>query len=526
MVGRSLLHPERLAADRPFELAERLEGLTSSEFRSAWQVRLRASIAALDGEFGFGLALGDEPGLTPFGDPLDQAWRGSMPGDFRLPTSMPTETALNFASAPAEWLATRSAERAGFTGVLSWMAAKTREVAPDAPIGLLGLGDEDAYRGLDLARIASTFDFVETYPGGLATAQVRTQLAPDEPVPDLWRTVFATHAEPADLTHQVLAHVLDGARALVLWSDRALVGRPDRLEALGQGASRARAWLESYPDFPGAPRGVAILRDFDSVAAGFHSLARRQGGDWRALLGGWRRQHAPRQRAEDGLRYLLEDLGLTPGVVQANAYQPRASSTFPVWIAIHHRVLSQATERGLRAHLAAGGRLWLAGRCFVQDSEGRALQPDLERELTEQHPGRVRRLSLDLGAYLSERMAGRSPRAAGARLLVRDWLAQTPVELAPFEIRAEDDGAPFLRRWSERPDGERLCVALEHRPVSGEQPLPALRPRTVRVFGPDPAQVIWCSGKTAGSNLERHLEPGEPAVFRWVRARPAPPVRR
>ena len=50
---------------------------------------------------------------------------------------------------------------------------------------MLGLGDESAYRGVDLGRVAQAFDFVETYPGGLGTAQIRTPRSPrpGEPAP-------------------------------------------------------------------------------------------------------------------------------------------------------------------------------------------------------------------------------------------------------------------------------------------------------------------------------------------------------
>ncbi len=518
VAGRAVLHPERIAgSEAPLEL--RLEALTDPSFRSSLEELIGERLEALDGSFGFGLALGDEPGLTPFGDPLDQFWSEGLS---RRLGHHPAKTppALSRALAPGPWLATRAREREAFTETLEWLAATTRVRAPGAPIGMLGLGDESAYRGVDLGRVAQAFDFVETYPGGLGTAQIRTPGALGQESPRLWRTVFGTQAEPADLAHQVTAHVLDGAEALVIWSDRALRDHPERIRALQEAVQRARSWRAEYPAFPGAPSGIGILRDFDSVAAGFHSLARTEGGDWKALLGGWQRNHGPRERSEEGLRLLLEDLGHTPGVFRTETAIPRTSREFPVWVAVHHRVLSALEETALRRHVESGGLLWLLGPCFVQRPDGQPIRSTLEAELRAVDPQRVVRLDLAPAEYLRQRVRGRSPRAARMRLEMGRLLASSPVESPPFEVFASGDGAPFLRRWTTRGTGEIFCVAGEHRAVSGETSLSSLRSRVVRVQAEPGTQITWQTGTPGDSPFLRQLAPGEPAVFVLTKSQP------
>lgn len=509
--GRAVLHPERSPGNEA-PLEHRLEVLTDPDFRGSLEEVISERLEALGGAYGFGLALGDEPGLTPFGDPLDQAWSKELANRLgHLPAGTPK--ALSATLAPGPWLATRARERQVFTETLEWLDATARLHAPGAPIGLLGLGDESAYRGVDLSRVARTFDFVETYPGGLGTAQIRTPAALGQAGPRLWRTVFATRADPADLAHQVTAHVLDGAEALVLWSDRALVDHPERVQALQASVDQARRWRAEYPAFPNAPSGVGILRDFDSIAACFHSLARAEGGDWQALRGGWQRNHGPRELAEEGLRFLLEDLGHTPGVFGAEGATLAASKAFPVWIAVHHRVLSGSEETGLRRHVEAGGWLWLLGPCFVQRPNGKPIRTSLEAELRTLGPGRVQRLDLAPAVYLEQRFHGRSPRAARMRLELSRRLASTPVDPPPFELRAGGAGAPFLRRWTTGASGELFCIASEHRAVSGETALPPLASRTVRVQTEPGMEITWRSGEPGDSSFERQLAPGEPAVF-------------
>ena len=489
--GRGVLHPEREEFEPQWHHAERLVGLTSPTWRDSWLAELEAALAGRTTGFGFGIALGDEPSLTPWGDPLDQ--RG-----LELPT---TERALAVRSLPADWLARRRTEREGFTSTLVWMASAARRAAEGAPIGLLGLADESAFRGLDLARLFEAYDFVETYPGGLATELLWTERAmrPDVVRSSLWRTVFTAYAEPADLRQQVARHWLEGADACVVWSERGLAARPDRAAALRDALERVRAWSIEHRDLEPSPMGVAFVRDFDAQCGAWWREARGERGTWRARQAGWQRQHGARERLEEGLRLALCDLGQQPGVLTADRLGEQASERFPVWIAVELDPVSDDLRRALARHLADGGTVWSVG----------ALGARLTGALVELDP--------DLASYAALRRAPTAARAVRLRAELRGELRRAGVAEPPVRVGVDGTGPPWLLRWVQDSSGL-VGAAVPHREVSGESRRAPLAPARVRVVPRSTGPIRWWTGEPDPSApddpFRRVLPAGEPALFR------------
>ena len=350
------------------------------------------------------VSLGDEIGLTPFGDPVDHAvspsealaWRqwlaagGSerfgLQGDAQ---PIGTGQALRGGTdrAFAAFLARRCFERESFSALAMRLAREAKGHWPGTPVALLGIAGETAWHGLDLSLLARELGVFEPYGDDLGLVLCDTLRSLGNGRPQLWRTLFANGPDAHLFNSGLETAARHSVDALVLWSDRALKTAPDRLRQL---QSTLQRW--PTPALPSPPRNTALLHDFDSLCRCWFLDARGDGAAWPERLGGFQDAHGTLQRAQ---RKWLDDRfvrGLGADVLPIDRLGEPAALMFTQLVAIELRVLDRREHAALREHLVRGGQLKIQGEFARLRPDGsrwpRALLADWSREF----PGQIRRL--------------------------------------------------------------------------------------------------------------------------------------
>ncbi len=412
--GRDELHPERArqvyADGRGAYLRSRDREAWPRDFdpfaREAFE-HLDAALDRARERFGAGpfraVSLGDEIGLTPFGDPVSQAlsahesaawsrWLADGAAErFGLDADaapIGTGQALRTATdeAFAAFLARRTFERETFSHLILKLAQNAQQRWPGTPIALLGLGGESTWHGLDLSLLARELGVLEPYGEGHALAMCDTLRLLGNGRPELWRTLFASGPDAPSFTAGLKSAVERSADALVLWSDRALASEPDRIELL-------KATLEHWHDTEShaLPRDTALLYDFDSLCRGWFLDALRDGGSWPERLGGYQAANGTTERAQ---RKWLEDRrarGLTGDVLPLDRLGEPATLRLRTLVAIELRVLDATELEALAAHLDRGGHLSVRGGFARLRPDGSRWPRTLLAEWIRDYPGQVAR---------------------------------------------------------------------------------------------------------------------------------------
>ena len=455
---------------RDVSLAVREPCLSEDATIDALLAQLAASLAAREGDTGLGVSLGDEVGLTPHGDPADvcrsraceeawRAWHGARA--LAVAPECPGTDVVRLALTDGDaslvpgWLARRAFHDDVVLGTLERLAARSRELAPDAPVGLLGIAGDTAFGGIDVERALGFLDFAEPYETAGARALAFTLRRPDQ---RLLRTVFLHEDDAAGARWQAWEHWMRGGDGLVVWSDALLEDAPAKRAALASAVAEIRALVARFGPLRPAPRGFAIVEDGESQALRWLRDALYEGRTWPRRFAGHHDEHGTYERAHRTWRRLLEDAGYAPGTVPISQVGAELAERYPWLVVSHLEALTEEELSRFDAFLSAGGRI-------LQEGEVGWLDPERGRR-EELVPLRWSLLDLEathpaprgLGDYAESRLTASTstPRAVARTLAGRADLA--PV---PFRVERPDEGVvPWLRVAVELEDGALLCAAL------------------------------------------------------------------
>lgn len=151
------------------------------------ETTLDRTLAARGGDHGLGVSLGDEVGLTPYGNPFDLCrsetcaalWR-AYAEEHGWPLESPTTDEVRLAlgeddlSLVGPWLARRRFQQNVVLDTLRELAERVRAQSPGTPVGLLGLAGQTAFGGVSVPRAAELLDFLECYPVSESPELLRT----------------------------------------------------------------------------------------------------------------------------------------------------------------------------------------------------------------------------------------------------------------------------------------------------------------------------------------------------------------
>jgi hypothetical protein len=393
------------------------------------------------------VALGDEVGVTPFGDPLDFARTGALPC---------TDEALGLLAGPdlAGFLARRRADQGELLTALDRAAQAVRRAAPNAAVGLLGNGPRTPFGGVAAADLVERFEVLEPYPAGLIRAGVMLERA--RPTLGARTRVLRTVFDESDAASrwQVWEHVLRGGDGLVLWWRPALAERPALVDALSEAVGAARAFRERLGPTALAsvtPR-IAVLTDFEGDAALWLATARNERVHWPARLAGYEAAYGPAFERRRAWVRAFEDAGLQCGALAVERLATASSPPVDLVIASALELGRPDVHAALVRHLEAGGHLVVDGD--EHDAAARGLQSE--------HPARVHRAPPGIERAMLGRVAGRiaGPRALRLERSLRELAALAGVPTPPARLVA-GDGRALLQSWFACDDGGWVGIAVE-----------------------------------------------------------------
>lgn len=491
------------------------------------EARLARSLRARGGDAGLGASLGDEVGLTRYGGPLDLCasascraayeafvdssarWRERVPRREGRPAFPSTDEVRRAwtegdASLVAAWLARREFHHEVTCEVLEHLAAHARALAPEVPLGLLGLGGRTAFGGVAVERVLPWLDFLEAYPALDTRELLLTQRRPDQRA---WATIYREEGAPSAPGWRIREHVLRGGDALVLWSDRELATDERYLSEARRAVADARAWRAALPLWRPAPAGLAVVHDPESAALSWLRDALLDGPTWPKRFSSYHNEHGTREVLLRAALRLAEDAGLFPGSVPLEQVGPELAGRFGVLLLVENLVLEDAELARLEAFVAAGGEVWSLGRCGVWDLSGERSERD------PQETAWIRPLELDGERYLAGRAAYPRPYAAQRVTELRARLAAAGVRSPCWRPIAGEDAAPWL--LFETPGavpGEVWCAALPNHPREADRL--RLVDLKVRVKDPLGRELEWVSTHAQLPDGEVLLRAGEALVFK------------
>ena len=524
---------------------EREPCLTDPDTRQLLLERLSASLAARDGDCGWGVSLGDEVSLTPAGSPEDvclsptcrRAWTRFLAGRAELGETdrrrladlaqFSTDRArIALAEGDTEpiegWLLRRDFHHAVLVEVLTELARTARAQAPTAPLGLLGLSGRTAFGNVGVAQALELVDFIECYPVGNAGELAFTLRRPGIAA---WATVFPSPEQPHDASRAAWMHWLRGGDGLVVWSERELAAHPNLSERLARTVHAIRALDRRFPDFRPTPRGVALVDSPRSVAIAWLRDALLDGPTWPRRLAGLQEREGTLERSRRAWLRFFEDQGLMPGALPFASVEAETVQRFPVLVLTHTLVVSADERRRLEEFLAAGGTLVVQGELGWLDGRGRPRAEPLVVELLEHSP-RVLVVPEVIDEYPDLRLSEHAARREVLEQRLWAYLNGVRSRLggAPFRLRGpQAEAGPWLISWvRERKSGGYLCAAL---PTPMVEKASRGHGLPVRVEPRDDLSVQWLhpapGDRAPALPADRAVcPPGEAIVFLLARPQP------
>ena len=379
--GRDALHLDRdtpsFAAGQALWLRERdprtlarSPCLSNPAVIAELRTRLERSLSVPGRELADFVALGDEVGITPWGDPLDlcrsehcekawRSWRADNGSRFGLtPTSeRPSTDEVLLDPTPelwATWLAARAFQREVLSTCLLELTQRARAVQPDVPVALLGLIGETAFGGVDLEPLLATVDVFEPYPVADALERVATARALTGRPHTILATVFVETLEVETVSSEIERLAGGPIDGVVLWSDRALSDDSGVKDALGASLTAVR---ERRRAADRDPRGVAWIASDDSLAHAWLGDARQARHDWWRLLAGHQERHGTYEKARTGWFEEQRAKGNSPGSIDISNVGAEVWPRFRKLAAIGLTVVTDDELEGLSAFVEAGGTI-------------------------------------------------------------------------------------------------------------------------------------------------------------------------
>lgn len=477
---------------------------------------LDKTLAARGGKHGHAVSLGDEVGLTPWGDPLDLcqseacterwvAWqreRGSVGSDEELaqwPTTDDVRLAyLDGATEPvAAWLERRRFHQDVVLGFLKRLAAHARNEKASLPIALFGLTGQTAFGGVSIPSLLPHLDVVEAYNEGCA----RELLFSLRTSQTAWCTIFPAKGDSDRGAHRLWEHWLRGGDGAIVWSDRELQKEPRYLKRLAQAVHDVRAVHGSFPEWRPKPSRIALLHDSDSTALAWLRDALSDGATWPKRFAGYQAEHGTREVAVNGSLRLFEDCGFLPGAIPLNGLDAEAALQFPWLVAVHQLVVTEDGEARLVAFLEGGGKLLIRGPFGILGDHAVGAEGRLRKRFPEQ----VTRLQTDDSGefdYLGARVSARDGRVAAQRKELTELLDKT----RDWSVTSTPQ-VPLLIAEQRLPDGSRLCAVLPNLP-SGT--IPAVE---LKLTAEAEVTRIFPNEELPGESSQVQLAPGNAYVF-------------
>ncbi len=499
--------------------------------------QLARSLRARDGDCGRGASLGDEVGLTRYGGPLDlcasaecraafaaflaesQRWSSLWPDEGTPPPYPGTdETRLAWIDGDprhvAAWMARREFHHTTFVGVVEELTARTRELAPGVPLGLVGLAGRTAFGGVAVEDVLPHLDFLEAYPTLDTRELLYTLRGPEQ---QSWCTVFREAAAPAAPAWRLSEHWLRGGEAAVLWSDRELEGDALYRAVTRHAVEQVRELRSALPSWRPATRGLAIVNDSRSLALSWLRDSLHDGPTWPKRFASYQVEHGTREVALQALLRLAEDCGLLPGALPIERVGAATRERFPVLVLCQQVTLDPADLARLEAFVEAGGSLLVWGELDRWDLRGEPSALDAWERLKALGGERVARLELDGARYLARRLSVGEGYAPEHRQHLDRALRRAGVERPTWRVVVDEDPTPWLLAQQQGAlEGELLCAALPNL-QSADERARHLRRLTVRVEGLEGLEVEWLSPRAPLPGGEISLGPGEVLVFRTRR---------
>lgn len=445
--------------------------------------RLEKSMEARGGANGLFVSLGDEVGLTPWGDPLDlcaseacrAGWKEFLRGELaRLgleidPGAVPycsTDDARRAWTAGdpsllGPWMARRRHHQAVVLRALQSLADRARELFPATPVGLMGLSGRTAFGGVAVEEALRFLDVLEPYRTSDARELAYTLRSADQRV---LRTIFFDEGSTNGAAWQAWEHFLRGGDGVVVWCDADLEQKAGYHERLGRAVSEIRAVRARVGAFRPEPRGVALLHSPDSLALAWLHDALQDGPTWPRRFAGYHEEHGTREVALRAWLRLCEDAGYLPGSVPVASVGARTVERFPLLVASHAWVLGPEDEARLVAYMEAGGQLVVEGPFAEFDAWGRPRERlgDRFEGAAHEHLRRApESIARNLAKYGELRVAEDSAKARELAHWLREQATEAGARPLDWTITSKD----WPRGWlvAEAPsakDGERVCAAI------------------------------------------------------------------
>ncbi len=485
---------------------------------------LDATIATHGRDRALGFVLGDEVSLTPNGAPFDlcrcphceSRWR-AYARERGLPERAPLTDEVRIAMLDGDdsklgpWLARRRFERENMLALLQDLAR--RADAFRGPVGVLGIGDETPFGGLDVQACLRFLRLSECYPVAEAreiewTARLDVPEYEPWPPPSL-ATVFLQDETPDGAAWVAWDHWMRGGTGLVVWSDEHLGKKPDHTRRLAGAVAtiRNQRFDRSWPrQFPlGEVGGVALVRDADSVAYAWMRDALLDGPTWPRRLPSHQAEHGSRERGVQAWRKAIQDAGLRPGALSLQSVgesQVRhTSTTFPVLVLVELAVLGDDDRRRLERHLDAGRVLVVHGELGTFDRAGNRRATSVLEELRARAPARVLDGSAPSRALVARAlehagMSGGPPLELGPAMRDVDWL----VTASPKRTMASRFLREPLTTWN--------VALLPNLPTADQRA--RLRPIPLEIEPPSGWSLRWVHPPP---EAQRVLPAGDAAVF-------------
>ena len=489
---------------------------------------LERTLAARDGDHGLGLSLGDEVGLTPYGAPLDLCagtacesgfveflrshprWARLAPAEDETLPAHDTDT-VRRAWTEGEtglvplWLARREFQHEVVHELLIELADRARAGSTGTPVGPFGQSGRTAFGDVGIERVLPALDFLEVYRLLDSRELLYTLRTPEQ---RSYLTVFHQADAPHGARWIAWEHWLRGGDGLVLWSDRDLAARPAYLRAMARTVAASRRLRAQLPGWRPEPRGVAVLHAPDSLALSWLRDSLLDGPTWPRRFPSYHNEHGTRELALQAILRLLEDAGHLPGSLPLAQLDEEATARFPLLVAVHMELVTDAELAALTGHLEAGGHLALLGPFATYDGLMRRRTGSGAEALPEGVRSRVLSVQVDHARAIATRGTPLPPELAQ---LLPSW---RPAGAPAVDLRA--DTLPWLRAMREV-DGAWILAALPN--AASQADRRELGPVGVEVVVPDGFRLEWLHPeREAGAPAPAKLPPGEPLVVRLRRA--------
>lgn len=511
--------------ERDPEVLVRVPCLTDPKTSEALSANLVKSLAARDGDHGACVSLGDEVGLTPWGDPSDLChsptckaawteWVRERTSAERFPelhagelAPLPATDRVRLAytdgdrASSGAWLLRRRFHQDVVLETLGRLARESRALAPDSAVGLFGLIGQTAFGGVAIDRILPQLDVVECYSASDARELLYTLREEQQS----WCTLFPANGDSDRGAHRLWEHWLRGGDGAIVWSDRQLAKSEGYLARLSDAVRDVRRIDALLPQWRPRPRAVAVVNCPDSIALSFLRDALSDGPTWPRRFAGYQEQHGTRERLVKTWLRALEDCGFLPGSLPASAIDETTVERFPLLVLVEQVVVSEDLFARLERYVAAGGHVRIAGEFAHVAAPGEPLPDDLAEVWIEKRPGSVRRAPV-CEDYLERRA---DPADASAAQFLNEVRKATRAPRPVHVPLTSEPPVPWLRIEALDLDSSRVCVALPNLPDGS---LPQLE---VRLGHGPPVQWIH-PVPAAGDEQVRSVElrAGDALVFR------------